>query len=161
MALTSRLHYLPQKMRVAGKKLGPSSSLRKDLFPSTSYTLGAVFLFLYCRENKWARVTAKNTVDIKHPVELKKKQKGWCHLPKCFKTYGKHILSRDSNIHSSTETFLRRINIICKIYLGGRCIGGRGTQKASNISIILQISFRTWAFSKSLCLSKCLKYFLI
>ena len=51
------------------------------------------------------------------------------------------ILSRDSNIYSSTETFLGIINITCKIHLGNRCILEQGTQKASNISVILKINF--------------------
>lgn len=50
VALNSRLPL--QKIRMARKKLGPSSSVRKGFFPSTSSnTLEAAFSSLYSREN--------------------------------------------------------------------------------------------------------------
>lgn len=77
-----RLHYPPED-EGDWKEVGTQQLTQKGSLPLHSI-LGADFYSYTAGKINEPESPAKNTVDIKQS-ELKKE--GWCHLPKCFKTY--------------------------------------------------------------------------
>lgn len=149
VALTSRLHYLATRWVWLERSWDQAAQSERVSFPP---------LLLILREQHFHPYTAGKINEPELQVKNTGKSHIWrqelCWVKKSRKMIYydviyinvlKHtednILSRDSNMYSSTETFLGIINITCKIHLGDRCILGQGTQKTSNVSVILKISF--------------------